>query len=92
MDLNEVEDEFFIEDDLEILDILDFGFPRRQYEREDYFDSLDNLSFFKRFRITKQTAEATLDLIIDQLEFENDKLVFQDFFISKQIYIICDSM
>lgn len=72
----EVEDELFIEDDLDILEIVDFGFPRRIYEREEYFDTMDNLTFFKRFRLTKPTVLLILESIAEQLEFDNDLYVW----------------
>lgn len=68
----EFEDEMFLEDDQEILDIIDFGFPRRIYIRPNYFDLLDDLSFIRRFRLTKQTTLHVLELIEEKLEFNND--------------------
>ena len=38
------------EDDFDILEIIDFGFPRQIYQRSQYFDSLDELGFYRRFR------------------------------------------
>lgn len=35
-------EEIFIEDDL---DILEFGFPRKIYNRYDYSDEMDNFTF-----------------------------------------------
>jgi hypothetical protein len=60
------------EDDLEILDIIDFGFPRQIYNRANHFVNLDELSFFRRFRLTKNTTLALLELIEEDLEFPND--------------------
>lgn len=68
----EIEDEIFIEDDQDILDIINFGFPRRRYERTDYFNTMNNMSFFRRFRLTKPSVLQLLELIEDELEFEND--------------------
>lgn len=68
----EIEDELFHEDDIEILDIINFGFPRRIFRRQNYFEDMDDLSFFRRFRLTKQTTIYVLDLIENNLEFEND--------------------
>ncbi|KAK5648020.1 hypothetical protein RI129_002912 [Pyrocoelia pectoralis] len=58
-----VEEEFFIDDDLDILDIVEFGFPRKVYNRTNHFEDLDNLTFFKRFRLTKNTVFHLLELI-----------------------------
>lgn len=41
-------------DDLEILEIIQHGFPRRIYERADHYNTLDDLEFFRRFRLTKK--------------------------------------
>lgn len=44
------------DDDLEVLDIIEFGFPRRLYVRSDYYEDLDELQFFQRFRLRKATV------------------------------------
>lgn len=69
----EAEDQLFIEgDDLDILEIIDNGFPRRIYDRYDYFNNMDDLAFFRRFRLTKPTVLHVLNEIRDQLEFGNN--------------------
>lgn len=68
----EIEDQIFLEDDMDILDIIDMGFPRRMYERSSYFNDMDDISFFRRFRLTKQTTLDILERIEPQLEFDND--------------------
>lgn len=68
----ELEDEIFLDDDLDILDIINFGFPRRVYERTDYFNNMDNYSFFRRFRLTKPTVLSFLENIEEEIEFQND--------------------
>lgn len=68
----DIEDELLLDDDLDIIEIIDFGFPRRNYQREEYFDLMDNLSFFKRFRLTKQTTLNILEQIEEELEYDND--------------------
>lgn len=70
----EIEDELFV-DDVDVLEIIDFGFPRRHFEREDYLDTMDNYTFFKRFRLTKPTSLQILEQIEDQLEFDNNLYV-----------------
>lgn len=54
-------------DDLDEINIVN-RVPRRIYERADYFNSFDNVKFFQRFRISKQTALHILDLIDVQIE------------------------
>jgi hypothetical protein len=44
------------DDDVEILELIYFGIPRRVYDRQEYFYSMDQSSFFKRFRLTKNTV------------------------------------
>ncbi|KAK9739659.1 hypothetical protein QE152_g8848 [Popillia japonica] len=52
----DVEWDDLFDDDLDILEIIDFGFPRRIiYDRTDDFNNLDDLSFFRRYRLTKPT-------------------------------------
>ncbi|KAK5638457.1 hypothetical protein RI129_012752 [Pyrocoelia pectoralis] len=67
-----VEEEFFIDDDLDILDIVEFGFPRKIYNRTNHFEDLDNLTFFKRFRLTKNTVLHLLELIEVDFEYDNN--------------------
>lgn len=57
---------------LEIIDIVEFGFPRLRYERANYFDDMDNFQFFKRFRLTKQSVLNVLVDIEEQLEYPHD--------------------
>lgn len=65
-------DEDLFEDDLDILDILEHGFPRRIYERSQHFHTMDNMTFFRRFRLTKETVLELLEMIEEDLEYEND--------------------
>lgn len=68
----EIEDEIMINDDVDALDIIDLGFPRRFYERANYFENMDELSFFRRFRLRKNTVLSILEQIEDQLEYDNN--------------------
>ncbi|KAJ8974994.1 hypothetical protein NQ317_013493 [Molorchus minor] len=72
MDFEDFDEELFINDDLDILDIVEFGFPRKVYERKNAFDELDDLSFFRRFRLTKNTILYLLEMIEDHLEYDNN--------------------
>lgn len=60
------------EDDLEVLDIVDFGFPRRRYIRSNYFEDLDELQFFQRFRLRKNTTLNVLEEIEHLIEYPHD--------------------
>lgn len=68
----EIEDQIFLEDDNDILDIIDMGFPRRIFERSNYFEDMDDMSFFRRFRLTKPSSMDILERIEHQLEYNND--------------------
>ncbi|KAB0804908.1 hypothetical protein PPYR_01878 [Photinus pyralis] len=68
----EVEDEIILDDDHDFLEIIEFGFPRKFYQRPNFFEEMDDLNFLKRFRLTKQATMSVLELIENQLEFEND--------------------
>ncbi|KAJ8954814.1 hypothetical protein NQ317_009290 [Molorchus minor] len=61
-----------LEDDLDILNIIEFGFPRRIYQRENPFEMMDDLSFYRRFRLHKETVLHLLQQIEHNLEFDND--------------------
>lgn len=68
----EIEDDVFLNDDLDAIDVIDFGFPRRNYERSNYFEDMDELSFLRRFRLTKNTVFSILELVEEELEFDNN--------------------
>lgn len=61
-----------MDDESDILEIIDFGFPKNVYERENFFETMDELNFFKRFRLTKMTVLQILARIEHQLEFPYD--------------------
>lgn len=63
----------FLNDDLDILDIIENGIPRRVYERANYFNNFDHMTFFQRFRLTKETVLHVLDQIQHLLDFEVDR-------------------
>ncbi|CAH1954210.1 unnamed protein product [Acanthoscelides obtectus] len=70
-DIPHIEDEISLDDDGDILDIIRFGFPRHYYERTDFFNEMDNLSFFRRFRLQKNTVLRLVEQLKHQLEFDN---------------------
>lgn len=69
--MEEDEDILDIDEEIEILDIVEnnFPFPRRIYMRVDHFNNMDDLTFFRRFRLTKPTVLRILEQIEDELEF-----------------------
>jgi hypothetical protein len=42
--------EDILENDFDILEIIDFGFPRQINQRSEHFDTLDELGFYRRLR------------------------------------------
>lgn len=63
----------FFEDDLEVLDTIEHGFPRRVQNRPNYYQQMDELSFFKRFRLYKNTVFNVLQQIGHELEFPDNR-------------------
>ncbi|KAJ8974150.1 hypothetical protein NQ317_003087 [Molorchus minor] len=61
------------DDDLEILDLTQNVFPTRIYDRNNHFDQMDNLTFFRSFRLTKPTVLHVLEQIEEQLEYPDDR-------------------
>lgn len=66
-------DNDMIEDDLEVLELVEVGIPRRVYQRNDHFHALSEHAFFIRFRLTKETNVRVLREIEHNLEFPYDK-------------------
>ncbi|KAK4884252.1 hypothetical protein RN001_000523 [Aquatica leii] len=65
MDFEDVED-------LEVIEFIEFGLPRQIYQRNDYFHSLDDFAFRKRFRLTRECVLHLLTLIEHHLEYPLD--------------------
>lgn len=67
-----IEYEDIFDDDLEILEIIEQGFPRRVFQRHNYFDELDDYTFFRKFRLYKGTVLMLLENIEQELEYPNN--------------------
>lgn len=65
----EDDDALLIDDDL---DNIYFGFSRRFYNRDDFFETMDNMFLFRRFCLRKPTVLQVLQHIESLLEFDND--------------------
>lgn len=63
----------FLDDNLDLFDIFENGIPRRKYERASYIEDMDNLTFFKRFRLLKETVLSILPLIEDELAMDEGR-------------------
>ncbi|ENN83248.1 hypothetical protein YQE_00393, partial [Dendroctonus ponderosae] len=60
------------EDELDILEIIEFGFPKRIYIRNNPLEDLDELTFFKRFRLYKTTVIELMRVLQPDLEYPNE--------------------
>lgn len=60
------------EDDLVVLDFIEFGIPHQIYERANYFETMDDITFRKRFRLSKEAVQNLLVHIENRLEFPMD--------------------
>lgn len=70
--LNEID--FLDDDDIEVLDLIEYGIPRQIYERNNYFHMLDEAGFYKRFRLSRPCVLNTvLPLIEHRLEYPYDR-------------------
>ncbi|KAK4882442.1 hypothetical protein RN001_005761 [Aquatica leii] len=56
-------------DDLDVVELIEFGVPRQIYNRSDHFNSLDDYEFFKKFRLIKETVMHLLPVLENELEF-----------------------
>ncbi|KAG5882499.1 hypothetical protein JTB14_008472 [Gonioctena quinquepunctata] len=65
--------EYFLEDDLGVLDFVDMGYPRRIFLRSNYYEDMFQMDFFRRFRLTKPTVMTLLTQIENQLEYLDDR-------------------
>jgi hypothetical protein len=68
--MNAIELEIVEDDDLEVLDFIENG---QIYVRQHYFEDLDEGTFRRRFRLTKNCVYQLLTMIEDQLEYTTDK-------------------
>ncbi|KAG5884706.1 hypothetical protein JTB14_019831 [Gonioctena quinquepunctata] len=68
-------DEYLVEDfleyDLEALDFVDMGYPRRIFLRPNYYEEMSQMDFFRR--LTKPTVMTLLTHIENQLEYPDDR-------------------
>lgn len=62
-----------IEDDLELIELIEVGLPKIIYNRSNYFEEMDPMGFFRRFRLTKETVLHIMTQIEDQLEYPHNR-------------------
>lgn len=63
---------FLNNDDETELHFINFGLPRQIYMRTDFFSTLDDVGFQRRFRLTKEAVLFNLELIEVDLEYPSD--------------------
>ena len=63
-------------EDLAVLNFLNRGIPRTVYQRQNFFDVMDEISFRKRFRLSRQSVLQVFMMIDEEIEFPYDMLVF----------------
>lgn len=63
----------FLGDDEDKLNFLNFGIPRQIYDRTNYFNTLDEVSFQRRFRLSKEAVLFLLNLIEKDLEYPTNR-------------------
>ncbi|XP_031332890.1 putative nuclease HARBI1 [Photinus pyralis] len=64
--------EDIFDDDLHILEVIEEGFPRRIHLRKNYFEEMSDFTFFRKFRLYKNTVLNVLEQIEPALEYPND--------------------
>ena len=73
MEYFELLEEEILEDDIDMLDLIENGFPRRVFVRKNHFQDMDELNFFKRFRLYKNTVLFVLEQIEQELEYDHNR-------------------
>ncbi|KAJ8927985.1 hypothetical protein NQ314_008158 [Rhamnusium bicolor] len=59
-------------DDIDEVELIEFGIPRNILVRQDHCNSLPDYKFFKKFRLRKETVMFLLPFLEDRLEFPSD--------------------
>lgn len=68
MDFNVLED-----DELDAFNLIVYGIPRNIHMRANYFEQYDELNFFRRFRLQKQSVIHVLEQIEDHLQYTHNR-------------------
>jgi len=61
------------DDELDAFDLVVYGIPRNIHVRDNYLEKYDDLNFFRRFRLQKQTVINILEQIQDRLEYTHNR-------------------
>lgn len=63
----------FLGDDEDELNFLNFVIPRQIYDRSNYFNTLDEVGFQRRFRLCKEAVLFLLNFIEKNLEYPRNR-------------------
>lgn len=61
------------DDELDAFDLVVYGIPRNIHVRVNYFEKYDELNFFRRFRLQKQSVINILEQIQDRLAYTHNR-------------------
>lgn len=61
------------DDELDAFDLVVYGIPRNVHVRTNYFEEYNELNFFRRFRLQKQSVINILEQIEDHLQYTHNR-------------------
>lgn len=61
------------DDELDAFDLVVYGIPRNIHVHANYFEEYNELNFFKRFRLRKQSVINILEQIEDRLQYTHNR-------------------
>lgn len=61
------------DDELDAFNLVVYGIPRNVHVRANYLEQYDELNFFKRFRLRKESVMHILEQIEDHLRYTHDR-------------------
>lgn len=61
------------DDDLDAYELIVYGIPRNVHMRNNYFAEYDELNFFRRFRLRKESVINILEQIKNQLQYTHNR-------------------
>ncbi|GAB1869285.1 Putative nuclease HARBI1 [Camponotus japonicus] len=61
------------DDELDAFNLVVYGIPRNIHMRANYFEQYDELNFFRRFRLQKQSVIHVLEQIKDHLQYTHNR-------------------
>lgn len=61
------------DDELDAYDLIVYGIPRNVHVRNNYYEEYDDLNFFRRFRLTKESVINIYEQIEDRLQYTHNR-------------------